>query len=109
MNQMHSILIIALAAIVTIVIRFLPFVIFRDENKTPKVLEYLSLVLPGAIMGMLVIYCFKDVEPLTYPHAIPEIIATAIVVLLYLWKRNVLVSIASGTILYMALVQTVFI
>lgn len=104
----HSLLLILVISLVTLILRFLPFVIFRNADKTPKALEYLSTVLPGAIMGMLVIYCFKSAVILTWPFALPELIATIIVVGLYLWKRNTLVSIGVGTVLYMILVQMVF-
>lgn len=108
-NTVHSILIIAVMSLVTIGLRALPYLIFRDESKTPKFMDYLSKVLPGAIMGMLVVYCFKGTTVLMWPFAMPEIIASAVVVLLYLWKRNTLVSIATGTVLYMFLVQVIFV
>lgn len=109
MNTYHSLLLIGVISLVTIVIRFLPFVIFHDDSRTPKALEYLGNVLPGAIMGMLVIYCFKSTVVTSWPFALPELIATAVVVLSYLWKRNTLLSIGGGTILYMVLVQIVFV
>lgn len=105
----HSLALIAIMSVVTILLRNLPFMIFRSEEKTPKVLKYLGGVLPGAIMGMLVIYCFKSTPVIDYPYAIPEIIATAVVVGLYLWRKNILLSITVGTVLYMVLVQAVFV
>lgn len=105
----HSLLLIAVIALVTAVTRFLPFLIFRKESKMPKALLYLGNVLPGAIMGMLVIYCFKSTVVVSWPFALPELMATAVVVCLYLWKRNTLISIGAGTILYMFLVQAVFV
>lgn len=107
-NSMHSIVLIAIMAVGTAIIRFLPFCIFRDEAKTPKALIYLGSVLPGAVMGMLVVYCFKSTVVVSWPYALPEIIASAVVVISYLWKRNVLISIGVGTVLYMFLVQVVF-
>lgn len=109
MSTVQSLLLIAVISLMTILTRFLPFLLFRSEEKMPKALEYLGGVLPGAIMGMLVIYCFKSTVVTKWPFALPEIIATVVVVALYLWKKNTLISIGVGTILYMILVQMVFI
>ena len=99
-------ILIAAMSVVTMLIRFLPFLIFR--KKTPKYISYLGKVLPPAIIGMLVIYCFKDVNPTAYPFGIPELIAAACVVIAQIWKRNSLISILAGTAIYMVLIQTVF-
>ena len=80
-----------------------------EKRKTPKIINYLGKVLPFAMIGMLVVYCFKDVKPLAFPYALPEIIAALIVGATYLWKRNTLISVASGTVSYMLLVQLVFV
>lgn len=104
----HSLLLILVISLVTAALRFLPFAVFRDAGRTPKALEYLGGVLPGAVMGMLVVYCFRSTAVLTWPFAMPEILATLTVVGLYLWKRNTLISIGAGTILYMALIQFFF-
>lgn len=108
MFDFHSALIIAVATIVTMATRFLPFLIFRGDKKTPDIIVYLGKVLPCAIMGMLVIYCLKDVSFLRWPHGIPEILGCAVVAVLHLWKRNSLLSIGVGTVFYMLLVQLVF-
>ncbi|MBR4862984.1 MAG: branched-chain amino acid transporter permease [Oscillospiraceae bacterium] len=108
MNVTHSILIIAVGCIVTAITRFLPFLIFRKGAKTPAIIEYLGKVLPFAIMGMLVVYCLKDVTLLSAPYGIPELLGCAAVALLHIWKRNTLLSIGGGTVLYMILVQLVF-
>lgn len=105
---MHSVWIIVVATLVTMATRFLPFLIFGNGRKTPKVILYLGKVLPFAIMGMLVVYCFKDVTFLAYPYGLPELISCAAVALLHIWKRNTLLSIGAGTVLYMVLVQLVF-
>lgn len=109
MNTSHSLMIIVVVSLVTVFIRFLPFVIFHNDNKMPKTLEYLGSVLPGAIMGMLVIYCFKSTAVTVWPFALPELIATVVVAGLYLWKRNTLLSIGIGTVLYMFFVQVIFV
>lgn len=109
MNTSHSLMIIAVVSLVTVFIRFLPFVVFRSDDKMPKALEYLGSVLPGAIMGMLVVYCFKSTAVTVWPFALPELIATIAVIGLYLWKRNTLLSIGIGTVLYMFFVQMIFV
>ena len=102
----HSILLIATVALVTIAIRFLPFILFR--KKTPQIILYMGKVLPYAIMGMLVVYSLKSISFLDGSHGIPEILALLIVVLLHKWKHNTLLSILVGTVVYMLLVQVVF-
>lgn len=92
----------------TMTTRFLPFIIFPPNKKTPKFLQYLSLVLPSAIIGFLVVYCFKNVSFVSGSHGLPEIISLLFITLLHLWKKNTLLSIAGGTILYMVLVQSIF-
>jgi branched-subunit amino acid transport protein AzlD len=102
---MKSGILVAVMAVVTIMLRFLPFWIFK--NRIPEYVIYLGEVLPSAIIGMLVIYCLKDVSILVFPHGLPELIAAVLVIGLQIFKRNSLVSILSGTILYMILVQFV--
>ena len=106
-NTSHSLILIAVMAVVSFLLRALPFLIFSN-GKTPKIILYLGEALPGAIMGMLVIYCFKNTVVTDFPFGIPELIATAVVIILHLWKKNFLLSIGVGTVLYMVLVQLVF-
>ena len=108
MNNMHSILLIAVIALVTMAIRFLPFFIIRDDKGTPAIINYLGKVLPYAIMGMLVVYCLKGVSCVKAPYGVPEGIASVAVVGLQVWKRNTFLSIIAGTVCYMVLVQMVF-
>lgn len=103
---MKSVVLIIIMSVVTILLRTLPFLVFR--NHTPKYISYLGKVLPPAIIGMLVIYCLKDVTVFSYPYGIPELIAVACTAGVQAWKRNSLISILSGTVLYMVLVQLVF-
>lgn len=84
------------------------FLVFSGKKETPKYIQYLGNALPAAIFGMLVVYCLKNVSILTGSHGIPELIAIAVVVALHLWKRQMLLSIAGGTVCYMLLVQFVF-
>lgn len=104
----RSVLIIALVAVTTFLTRVIPFLLFPAGKKIPKTVEYLGKVLPPAVIGMLVVYCFKSVTPTEFPFGLPELTASAVVVLLHIWKRNNLLSIGVGTVLYMVLVQTVF-
>lgn len=103
---MSAAILIAVMAVVTILLRFLPFLIFRKQ--TPPYITYLGKVLPSAIIGMLVIYCLKDVSLSVHPHGLPELTAAACVVSLQVWKRNSLFSILAGTVIYMFLIQIVF-
>ena len=105
----RSIIIIVLVALVTLATRAIPFVLFPEGKKIPKAVEYLGKVLPPAVIGMLVVYCFKSVNVLSSPFGLPELIAGLTVVVLHIWKRNNLLSIGAGTIIYMILVQTVFV
>lgn len=88
--------------------RWLPFLLFPENRRPPAVVTDLGRLLPPAMMGLLVVYCLKDVSLTAPPHGIPEAAAIAVTVLLHRWKGNVLASIAGGTALYMLLVQTVF-
>lgn len=108
MTNTHAILTIAVCALVTAALRFIPFLIFGENRKTPPIIAYLGQVLPYAIMGMLVVYCLKDVSFASAPFGIPEAIGCAVVALLHIWKRNTLLSIGVGTVVYMLLVQIVF-
>ena len=105
---MHDVWMIVVIALVTAGTRFLPFLLFGGKRKTPELITQLGKVLPCAIMGMLVVYCMKDVRPLQPPYGIPELLGCAAVALLHIWKRNSLLSIGVGTVFYMLLVQLVF-
>lgn len=99
---------IAVIVLGTMLTRFLPFLVFPPGKETPKFVHYLGKVLPPAVFGMLVVYCLKNVSLFSATHALPEIISIALVTALHLWKRQMLISIAGGTICYMLLVQFVF-
>ncbi len=105
---MHDIYLVVLVALVTMATRFLPFLIFGEKRNTPPLVVYLGKVLPCAIMGMLVVYCLKDISFFSAPFGAPELLGCAVVALLHLWKRNSLLSIGVGTVCYMLLVQLVF-
>lgn len=104
-QQAITILMVVLGTMAT---RFLPFILFPAGKPTPKYIQYLGKVLPAAVFGLLVIYCLKDVSIFSGSHGIPELISILVVVALHWWKRQMLLSIAGGTICYMLLVQFVF-
>ncbi len=104
---MHEILLILVIALVTLFTRALPFIVFK--NKSNKIIEYLGEVLPFAIMPMLVVYCLKSVDLLNGNHGICEIIGVGSVIILHLLKRNTLLSIIGGTVIYMLCLQVIFI
>ncbi len=108
MTVTQQLITIAVVALGTMLTRFLPFIIFPEGKPTPKYIQYIGKALPPAVFGMLVVYCLKNVTLLAGSHGIPELIAIAVVVLLHLWKRQMLLSIAAGTVCYMLLVQFVF-
>ena len=102
----ESILIILVIAAITFGLRAAPFILFRT-GKTPKVVSYLGSALPPAVMGMLIVYSLRNVSALDAPFGIPELLAVAAVAGLHLWRRNTLLSILGGTVLYMVLLQLV--
>ena len=108
MTLAQKIIIIGMAVLGTAMPRFLPFLVFPGDKPVPKYIQYLGRVLPSAVFGLLVIYCLRDVNILSGSHGIPELISIAAVAGLHLWKRQMLLSIAGGTICYMMLVQMVF-
>ena len=108
MTLTQQIITIAIVVLGTMLTRFLPFLLCPAGKPTPKYVRYLGKVLPPAVFGMLVIYCLKNVSIFTGSHAIPEMLSISLVVALHLWKRQMLLSIAGGTVCYMLLVQLVF-
>ena len=108
MSDTYVLILILTSAAVTSLIRFLPFLIFGGGRKTPAYISYLATVLPYAIIAMLVVYCFRNISFLSGSHGVPELIAGAAVVLLHIWRKNTLLSITAGTVLYMFLIQIVF-
>ena len=103
-----SLLIILVVADSTFATRVVPFLIFPKGKEIPAIIQYLGKVLTPAVIGMLVVYCLKSTTILEAPHGIPEAIAVAVTAVLHVWKRNNLLSIGSGTVLYMVLIQVIF-
>lgn len=105
---LYAVLAIAISAVITAALRFVPFLIFGSGKQLPGIIVKLGRVLPYAIIGMLVVYCLKGVQPLAYPYGIPELLGCVIVAALHVWKRNTLLSIGIGSLCYMLMVQFVF-
>lgn len=107
-QTLHLVLMVLVMAVVTFLLRAFPFMVFSGKKETPQFVLYLGKVLPFAIIGMLVIYCVKDISFVALGSFLPYIISGAIVVVLHVWRRSTLLSITAGTLSYMALVQFVF-
>lgn len=105
MTTSQQIITIMLMALVTLLTRALPFMLFPPGHQTPAYIRYLGRVLPLAVFGMLVVYCLKDVQWLSGGHGVPELIGIAATVGLHLWKRQMLWSIAGGTLIYMLIIR----
>ena len=103
----QQIVTIALCVLATAATRFLPFLVFAGKRETPAIIRYLGKALPSASFAMLVVYCLRSTDVAAH-CALPEILAIAATVLIHLWKRQMLLSIAGGTAAYMLLVQLVF-
>ncbi|MBR3936170.1 MAG: branched-chain amino acid transporter permease [Oscillospiraceae bacterium] len=108
MTVTQELITIGMCVLATLITRFLPFILFSGKKETPKFIQYLGKALPAAIFALLLVYCLKNVNLLGGSHGIPEAVSLALVVGLHLWKRQILLSIAGGTICYMLLVQLVF-
>ena len=104
----HAVLVIAVTALVTMFLRFVPFLLFGGKRETPAYISYLGRLLPYAVMAMLVVYCLRNISFLSAPFGVPELISCAVVALLHVWKRSSILSILGGTTCYMLLVQLVF-
>ena len=108
MTLTQQIITIAMVVLGTMITRFLPFLVFPAGKETPKYIQYVGKVLPAAVFGLLVVYCLRSVDLFSGSHGLPEAISIVLVIALHLWKRQMLLSIAGGTVCYMLLVQLVF-
>ena len=107
MTPLQQIITIGMVILGTVLTRFAPFLLFPAGKPTPRYIQYLGKVLPSAVFGLLVIYCLKNVSIFTGSHGIPELLAIALVAALHMWKRQMLLSIAGGTLFYMLLAQLI--
>lgn len=109
LTAMETFIIICLATIATMITRFLPFILLKNPKSSDSYISYLGRVLPYSTIGLLVVYCLKDVNFRIPSYGLPEIIAILSIALLHYWKENTLLSIGAGTAIYMLLVQLVFV
>lgn len=105
MTLAQQIITIGMCILGTMATRYLPFLILKENKKTPEYIQYLGKFLPSAVFGMLVIYCLKNVEVLRGTHGIPEGISILVTAVLHIWKKNMFLSIAGGTICYMLILH----
>lgn len=108
MTLTQQLVTIGMVILGTVLTRFIPFLVFPAGKPTPRYIQYLGKVLPAAVFGLLVVYCLRNVDLFAGSHDIPEFLAILVVVVLHLWKRQMLLSIAGGTVCYMLLVQFIF-
>lgn len=108
MNIWQMLALVAVMALAVLLLRGAPFLLFPAHKPTPRYILFLGKFLPFAIMGLLIVYCLKGVCLVSYPFGLPEAIALAYVAAVHIWKKNTLLSIGGGTLLYMLLVQVVF-
>lgn len=109
MTLIQKIIIILFVALGTMLTRFTPFILFPDGKETPQFIKYLGTVLPAAVFGLLIVYSLKDINILSGNHGIPELLASGLVIGLHFWKKQMLLSMAGGTLFYMFLIQVVFV
>lgn len=109
LSPLQTFLTILVLAFGSVFMRFLPPILFPNGKAHPKIIDELTPLLPPAIIGLLVVYCLKNVDISSATHALPELISIAAITIIHLWKKNIILSIAVGTVLYMLLIQKVFI
>jgi branched-subunit amino acid transport protein AzlD len=109
LTSVQTLVIVLMVTLATVITRFLPFILFKANNSKNSYISYLGQVLPYAVIGLLVVYCLKNVSFSSPTFAIPEIIAIVSIIALHYWKENTLLSIGFGTAIYMILVQFVFV
>ena len=107
-DHVHAMIVIAVMGLAVLATRIVPVLIFGRGEKVPEFILYLGRVVPYTAMGLLIVYCLRDMPVLDAPHGLPEIISLTVVTVTYLWKRNTILSVVAGTALYMFLVQSIF-
>ena len=107
-DHVHAVIVIIVMGLAVLATRIVPVLIFGRGEKVPEFILYLGRVVPYTAMGLLIVYCLRDVPVFEAPHGLPELIALAAVAATYIWKRNTIFSVVIGTALYMFLVQSVF-
>ncbi|MCQ2566996.1 MAG: AzlD domain-containing protein [Mogibacterium sp.] len=105
MSNIETLILIAVLSLTVIITRGLPFMVFSRKNELPHIVKYLGSVLPSAMTGLLIVYCFKDYNWHEMTEIVPAIIAAASVCGIHLWKKNMILSIFTGTLIYMVLLR----
>lgn len=117
MSITQQIVMVAAGVVATMLTRFIPFMAFRPDKPTPKYVMYLGKVLPASVFALLVVYCLRSSvsidsagtiahwHVLFSPDALSQFIAVAFTILIHVWRRNIMLSIAAGTICYMILIR----
>lgn len=108
-SLIQLILFFGIVSLGTVLTRALPFILFPENKEIPKYMRYLADILPFTIIGMLVVYCLKNISLVQAPFALPETISIVVIIILHIWKKNTLLSIGGGALFYMLLVQYVFV
>lgn len=108
MSFNQQLITVALIIAATLIMRFLPFIMFPENKPIPKFIHYMGVVLPAAVFGLLIVYALKNVSVFEGSHGIPELIGIVVTAVVHLWKKQMLLSISVGTVCYMLLVQFVF-
>ena len=108
LTNMQTAIIVAMVVLGTVITRFFPFALFAGKKESHPYIDYLGKVLPYSAIGLLVVYCLRNVDYSNPISAVPEAVSIILIGALHYWKGNVLLSIGAGTALYMLLVQTVF-
>ena len=108
LTPVQTFIIIFMVTIGTMITRFLPFLVFKGNRSNNSYIGYLSRVLPYSVIGLLIVFCLKDISLKSPVYGLPEIISIGCIITLHYWKENTLLSIGAGTVIYMVLVQFVF-
>lgn len=108
MTKAQILVTIAICLAATQLTRFLPFWIFSQGKKTPPVVQYLGRVLPTALFALLLVYSLRHTDLTAGRYGLPEGLALLVTVLVYFWKRQILLPIAAGTAAYMLMLHYVF-
>jgi branched-subunit amino acid transport protein AzlD len=109
MNHTYTVAVMVVIALITLATRAFPFIVLGSKREVSERVLYIGRVLPPAVIAVLVVYCLRNITPLTAPHGLPELISVGLIVALHLWKKNTILSVLSGTVCYMILIRTLFV
>lgn len=109
MNHTYTVTVMVVIALITLATRAFPFIVFGSKREVSERVLYIGRVLPPAVIAVLVVYCLRNITPLTAPHGLPELISVGLIIAFHLWKKNTILSVLSGTVCYMILIRTLFV